>query len=287
MASNTSSLSIDLIAKNTRRPERVIGMHFFNPVDRMPLVEVVRGSATSTEAVSTIVELARQLGKVPVIVGNGPGFLVNRLLGFYMSEALWLLDEGYSIEQIDDTMADWGMPMGPLALIDEVGTDVAVKVAHILAGAFGDRLTLPEWADRITGSDRLGAKSGLGIYRYADRKRGEPDPKIYDLLGLAQPAGGAASTQLVDRLVLPMVNEAARCLDEGLVDSAGAVDLAMIMGTGFPPFRGGLCRWADLQGLAELLLILGEFANDIGDRYRPSAALEQTAAAGGFYARFG
>jgi 3-hydroxyacyl-CoA dehydrogenase/enoyl-CoA hydratase/3-hydroxybutyryl-CoA epimerase len=287
LASNTSSLSIDLIAADTPSPERVVGMHFFNPVDRMPLVEVIRGQATSDEAVSTIVDFSRRLGKTPVIVGNGPGFLVNRLLGFYMVESLWLLDEGHGIEEIDRAMTDWGMPLGPLALIDEVGTDVAVKVAHILAAAFGDRLPLPEWADRITGSGRLGAKSGRGIYRYADSVRRDPDPEIYDLLGLESPGAAVAATNLVDRLVLPMVNEAARCLAERIASTAGDVDLAMIMGTGFPPFRGGLCRWADRQDLKQLVTILQVLATDTGERYRPSAALKRAAEAGGFYTLYG
>jgi 3-hydroxyacyl-CoA dehydrogenase/enoyl-CoA hydratase/3-hydroxybutyryl-CoA epimerase len=287
LASNTSSLSIDLIAEDTPHPERVVGMHFFNPVDRMPLVEVIRGDATSDEAVSTIVEFSRQLGKTPVIVGDGPGFLVNRLLGFYMTESLWLLEEGHSIEEIDGAMTDWGMPLGPLALIDEVGTDVAVKVAHILAAALGDRLPLPEWADRIAGSGRLGAKSGQGIYLYKDSKRQGPDPGTYDLLGLEPPSSAPVTPDLVDRLVLPMVDEAARCLAERLASSAGDVDLAMIMGTGFPPFRGGLCRWADRQGLAELVTILEGMATDVGERFHPSAALVRAREAGGLYALFG
>jgi 3-hydroxyacyl-CoA dehydrogenase/enoyl-CoA hydratase/3-hydroxybutyryl-CoA epimerase len=287
LASNTSSLSIDLIAKDTPRPERVVGMHFFNPVDRMPLVEVIRGSQTSDEALSTIVEFSRQLGKTPVIVANGPGFLVNRLLGFYMIESLWLVDEGHTIEQIDSAMTDWGMPLGPLALIDEVGIDVAIKVGHILADAFGNRLPLPGWADRIVKTDRLGTKSGKGIYHYSGRKRQDPDPETYRILGLAQPVGTVTPTQIVDRLVLPMVNEAARCLEEGIVGSAGDVDLAMIMGTGFPPFRGGLCRWADRQGLAELVSVLQDFTTEVGDRYQPSEALERAAEAGGLYTLFG
>lgn len=286
LASNTSSLSIDLIGKNTPHPERVVGMHFFNPVHRMPLIEVIRGEVTSDEAVSTVVDFSRRLGKTPVVVGNGPGFLVNRLLGFYMAESLWLLEEGYEIESVDRAMTEWGMPIGPLALIDEVGTDVAVKVAHILAEAFGDRLSLPAWADRISESDRLGAKSGRGIYRYQGKERQRPDPEIYQVLGLASPETALRVTNLADRLVLPMVNEAARCLEEKIASQAGDVDLAMIMGTGFPPFRGGLCRWADDQGLEEVLEVLQALAREVGPRYQPAPALERTVAAGGFYTRF-
>jgi 3-hydroxyacyl-CoA dehydrogenase/enoyl-CoA hydratase/3-hydroxybutyryl-CoA epimerase len=286
LASNTSSLSIDLIGQNTSHPERVVGMHFFNPVDRMPLVEIIRGEKTSEETISTIIDFTRKLGKSPVVVGNGPGFLVNRLLGFYMTEALWLIDEGCDIESVDRVMTEWGMPLGPLALIDEVGTEVALKVAYILAEAFGDRLPLPEWADRITQDDRHGAKTGRGIYRYSGRERQGPDPEIYPALGLPPPLSKHGATRIVDRLVLPMVNEAARCLEEGIAAKAGDVDLAMIMGTGFPPFRGGLCRWADQQGLEEVLGILQRFTGEVGPRYEPSPALSRTATDGGFYARF-
>jgi len=287
LASNTSSLSIDLIGMDTPGPERVVGMHFFNPVHRMPLVEIVRGAATNDETLSTVISFARRLGKTPVVVANGPGFLVNRLLGFYMVESLWLMDEGFSVKEIDMAIEAWGMPMGPLALIDEVGIDVGIKVARILAEAFGDRLPLPEWVDRIGESGRLGVKTGQGIYRYANGHRQVPDPEIYRLLGLAQPVQAGPAARLVERLVLPMVDEAARCLDEGIVGSAGDLDLAMIMGTGFPPFRGGLCRWADRQGLAETISALSVFASGVGERYRPSRALERAAANGGFYRYFG
>ena len=205
---------------------------------------------------------------------------------FYMAEAMWLLDEGHSVEDLDQAMADWGMPMGPMALTDEVGIDVAVKVAHILRDAFSERLPLPDWMDLLSESDRLGAKTGAGIYRYAGRKRNGVDTRVYTLLGLGSPARKSEPGRLVERMILPMVNEAARCLDEGVVANAGNLDLAMIMGTGFPPFRGGLCRWADSQGLAGLLEAMGQLAESVGERYRPSAALEEAARQGGFYERW-
>lgn len=287
LASNTSSLSIDLIAADTPRPERVVGMHFFNPVHRMPLVEVIGGDRTSEEVLTTIVQFARRLGKTPVVVGNGPGFLVNRLLGFYMTEALWLLDEGFSVADIDRAMTDWGMPMGPLTLIDEVGIDVVVKVGHILAAAFGDRLPQPSWADRLAESGRLGAKAGLGIYRYEKGRRKAPDPEIGRLFELPQPTRAGEPSRFVDRMVLPMVNEAARCLAEGVVRSPADLDLAMIMGTGFPPFRGGLCRWADQQGLGDLKSVLERLSSEVGGRFRPSDALERAVVVGGLYACYG
>jgi 3-hydroxyacyl-CoA dehydrogenase/enoyl-CoA hydratase/3-hydroxybutyryl-CoA epimerase len=285
LASNTSSLSIDAIARDTPRPERVVGMHFFNPVDRMPLVEVVVGPRSDPEAVRAVAAFARRLGKTPVEVKDGPGFLVNRLLAFYLSEAMWLLGEGHAIEDLDRAMVEWGMPMGPVALTDEVGLDVAVKVAHILGEAFGERLAPPTGQGRLLEDGRLGAKSGRGFYRYDGRRRTTPDPEVYALLGVEQRQRAADPSQLVDRMVLPMVNEASRCLAEGVVSGPAELDLAMILGTGFPPFRGGLCRWADAQGLRAIAARLEQLATSVGERLRPAPALLQAAAAGGFYPR--
>jgi 3-hydroxyacyl-CoA dehydrogenase/enoyl-CoA hydratase/3-hydroxybutyryl-CoA epimerase len=286
LASNTSSLSIATIGERTAHPERVVGMHFFNPVDKMPLVEVIATERSEPWAVNTIFKLCRDLGKTPVLVRDRPGFLVNRLLTFYSVEALWLLEEGYKIEDLDQALVQWGMPVGPLALNDEVGTDVAIKVAHILHEAFGDRLPLPSWVDRSVEDGRLGKKSGRGFYRYQGRERKGPDPEVYRLLGLGPRLEEADPRRVVDRSVLRMVDEAARCLDEGLVESASSVDLSMIFGTGFPPFRGGVCRWADREGLPAIIAALERFAREVGPRYEPGAALQSAAAAGGFYARW-
>ena len=283
LASNTSSLSVDLIGRDTPNPERVVGMHFFNPVHRMPLVEVIEGPKTSPRTVQTVLAVCRRLGKTPVVVQDGPGFLVNRLLTFYMAEALWLLSEGREIEEIDGAMSDWGMPMGPLALIDAVGIDVAVKVSHILSEAFGDRLALPTWVGHLDDPRRLGMKTGSGFYLYKGGERTKPDPEIHRALGLAEPTGSGALGPLVDRMVLPMVNEAARCLAEQVVRSPSDLDLAMILGTGFPPFRGGLCRWADLQGIEHLVESLARLAEQHGERFSPSQALVQAAEGGGIY----
>jgi 3-hydroxyacyl-CoA dehydrogenase/enoyl-CoA hydratase/3-hydroxybutyryl-CoA epimerase len=294
LASNTSSLPIRDIRAKTPHPERVVGMHFFNPVHRMPLVEVIVPEGADPAAVNTVFDFTRRLGKTPILVKDSPGFLVNRLLTFYSIESFWLLDEGQRIEDIDRAMVAWGMPIGPLALTDEVGIDVAGKVAHIMADAFADRVRLPAWIDRLPDGDRLGVKNGKGIYRYEGRERQEPDPEVYAALGLenhGSPGGKEDAAPdlaaLADRMVLPMVNEAARCLDERVVRSAGDLDLAMIFGTGFPPFRGGLCRWADQQGLPQLIATLERLEGAAGERFRPAAALRETAAAGGFYARFG
>jgi 3-hydroxyacyl-CoA dehydrogenase / enoyl-CoA hydratase / 3-hydroxybutyryl-CoA epimerase len=287
LASNTSSLSIAGIGARTPNPGRVVGMHFFNPVHRMPLIEVIAAEGADPSAVNTVFAFSRKLGKTPVLVKDAPGFLVNRLLTFYSVEAFWLLGEGYKIEDVDRAMTEWGMPMGPVELADEVGIDVAVKVAHILQEAFSERLPLPPYMDAMPDSGRFGAKTRSGFYRYEGRERKEPDPAAYALLGVQPRIEGPDPGLLAERMVLPMVNEAARCLDEGVVKNAGTLDLAMIFGTGFPPFRGGLCRWADHQGLAEIVATLERLASSAGDRFRPSDALRATAEAGGFYARFG
>ncbi|HUO86151.1 MAG TPA: 3-hydroxyacyl-CoA dehydrogenase NAD-binding domain-containing protein, partial [Thermoanaerobaculia bacterium] len=287
LASNTSSLAIDDIAADTTRPERVVGMHFFNPVHKMPLVEVVVGARSAPEAINTVFAFARRLGKTPVLVGETPGFLVNRLLTFYSVEALWLLDEGYRVEDIDEAMADWGMPIGPLALTDEVGIDVATEVAGVLNAAYADRLPVPAWQGGFAAAGYLGKKNGRGIYRYDGRQRGEVNRDVYGVLGLEPTVEEPDPRYLQERMVLRMIDEAARCLEEEVVASAGETDLAMIFGTGFPPFRGGPCRWADRQGLDWVTETLERFASAVGERYRPSDALRRTKEAGGFYARFG
>jgi 3-hydroxyacyl-CoA dehydrogenase/enoyl-CoA hydratase/3-hydroxybutyryl-CoA epimerase len=286
LASNTSSLSIGRIGEKTADPSRVVGMHFFNPVDKMPLVEVIAHEGSDPAAVNTVFAYTRKLGKTPILVKDAPGFLVNRLLMFYSTEALWILDEGIRVEDLDRAMLDWGMPLGPMALTDEVGIDVANKVAHILRDAFPDRLALPAWLDKLGASGRLGTKNGKGIYRYEGRERKEPDPEIYALLGLKPRQERPDLAALAERMVLPMVNEAARCLEEGVVRTAGDLDLALIFGTGFPPFRGGLCHWADGQGLPRQIEALERLAGAVAERFRPSEALKRTAEAGGFYKRF-
>ncbi|HEX7186555.1 MAG TPA: 3-hydroxyacyl-CoA dehydrogenase NAD-binding domain-containing protein [Thermoanaerobaculia bacterium] len=287
LASNTSSLSIGKIGAKTSHPERVVGMHFFNPVHRMPLVEVIAAEGSAPWAVNTVFDLTRKLGKTPVLVKDTPGFLVNRLLMFYSAEALWLLDEGYRVEDLDRAMTDWGMPVGPMVLMDEVGIDVSTKVAHILHESFADRLPFPAWLDRLVEDGRLGTKNGKGIYRYEGKERKEPDPSAYALLGLHPKVSDPDPGRIADRMVLPMVNEAARCLEEQVVRTAGELDLALIFGTGFPPFRGGLCRWADQQGLHQIIATLERLQGSVDDRFQPSEALRRTAGADGFYARFG
>jgi 3-hydroxyacyl-CoA dehydrogenase/enoyl-CoA hydratase/3-hydroxybutyryl-CoA epimerase len=275
-ASNTSSIRIDLIAEGCRYPENVAGLHFFNPVDRMPLVEIIRGSATSDEAVATLVELTRRLKKTPVVVRDGPGFLVNRLLMAYMNEALFLLKEGTPVEIADRAMKRFGMPMGPFELLDQVGIDVATKVSAILGEAFSDRIRPPRILEAAYADKRLGKKNGRGFYRWNGEKRGRPDPTFY---ALVNDRGGriAPEAEAVDRMILPMVNEAALCLGEGIARTPADVDLAMVMGTGFPPFRGGLLRYADSLTLAEVVQRMDRLSATHGPRFRPVPLLRELA----------
>jgi 3-hydroxyacyl-CoA dehydrogenase / enoyl-CoA hydratase / 3-hydroxybutyryl-CoA epimerase len=286
-ASNTSTIPITDIAANAAHPENVVGMHFFNPVDRMPLVEVIRGERTSDVAMVTVANFARKLGKTVVYCNDGPGFIVNRILGPYMNESGMLLEEGNSIESIDKALIDFGMPMGPMALLDEVGIDVAAKVAVILGDAFKERMTdrKSRVVDVLYSDGRHGKKNGRGLYVYENGKRKGPDASVYKLLGVT--LHPADANMVVERTILAMINEAAVILEEKIAGSAAELDLAMIMGTGFPPFRGGLLRYADSLGSRHIVTRLEELATRLGPRFNPSAPLRRLAQNDGkFYAAY-
>ena len=272
LATNTSSLSVDALANGLRHPERFVGFHFFNPVHKMPLVEVVRGARTSDAALVTAVGLARRLGKTPVVVKDSPGFVVNRLLMPYLREAMHLFEEGFSIPDLDAAMREFGMPMGPFEVIDEVGLDVGSKVAGVLSAAFPGRMQPAPLLDKLVAAGRLGHKNGLGFYRHAGRKR-TADPAVPVLLGIKRSRRPASLAPLAERMALTMVNEAARCLEEGVVADAGAIDVAMIFGAGFPPFRGGVLRWADSLGLTNVVSRLRALRGEKGERFEPCALL--------------
>jgi 3-hydroxyacyl-CoA dehydrogenase/enoyl-CoA hydratase/3-hydroxybutyryl-CoA epimerase len=277
-ATNTSTIPITQIAGGAKRPEQVVGMHFFNPVDRMPLVEVIRGERTSDASMATVAAFARRLGKTVVVCNDGPGFVVNRILGPYINEAGYLLEEGSSIESIDRAMLDFGMPMGPLALLDEVGIDVAAKAAGILMQSFPDRMVPSSAVQKLLADGRLGRKNGKGMYVWRDGKRQGSDPTVYPLIGGPEARSGNAAA-MVERMVYAMVNEAAIILDEKIVASAAELDLAMIMGTGFPPFRGGLLRYADSIGIPRIVETMTRLRDQLGPRFAPSDALRRLAAA--------
>lgn len=302
-ATNTSSLPIDAIAAPARRPEDVVGLHFFNPVHKMPLVEVIRGPRTSPEAVATAVALAKRIGKTPIVVGDAPGFLVNRILMTYLGEALLMVEEGAMIDEIDRTLLDFGMPMGPLALLDQIGIDVACHVAGVLSEAFRDRAPRSTALQILKDKGWLGRKSGRGFYihpgggdegaeggegrRRSGRKgarRSEGPPRVvneavYGLIS-ARPRHHEDPGPTETRLVLPMINEAARCLEAGIVANPSHVDLAMVLGTGFPPFRGGLLRHADTLGLTAVVQGLEALAGRYGTRFLATRLLLEMAREG-------
>jgi 3-hydroxyacyl-CoA dehydrogenase/enoyl-CoA hydratase/3-hydroxybutyryl-CoA epimerase len=278
LATNTSSLSISLIAQAVKNPARVVGMHFFNPVDKMPLVEIIRGKDTSDEAVATIFQFSKRLGKTPIVVKDAPGFVVNRILAPYLNEAVFLLMEGVPPTKLDEVMEKFGMPMGPATLLDEVGLDVGAKVSKILYGAFGERMKPPALMEKVVEAGRLGKKNGKGVYLYQDggRKR-VPDPAFWSGLGVKENPSAVPDDQIVKRLTYLMVNEAARCIEEGLVRDISDVDVGMIYGTGFAPFRGGLLRYADDVGPEAIVAELEILTRNLGPRFQPAAYLQQLA----------
>jgi 3-hydroxyacyl-CoA dehydrogenase/enoyl-CoA hydratase/3-hydroxybutyryl-CoA epimerase len=285
-ASNTSTLPITEIAVGANHAGRVVGMHFFNPVHRMPLVEVIRGERTSDETVATIFALAKTFGKTPVVVKDAPGFLVNRILAPYLSEAVRLVLDGCRIEDVDAAMTRFGMPVGPLALLDDVGLDVAAKAGEVLQTAFPDRLRMGG-EEALAAAGRLGRKNGKGFYEY-DRpggSRGKPAPEAYAALRVVPRDRSPLPAEVIEsRLVLPMINEAAYCLEDGIAADPGKLDLAMIFGTGFPPFRGGLLRYADALGADRVFSRLDDLSERLGPRFAPAETIRSHAnSRTGFY----
>lgn len=268
LASNTSSLSITEIARGLKKPERVIGFHFFNPVHRMPLLEVIRGEKTSDETTATAVAFGKRLGKTVIVVKNSPGFLVNRVLGPYINEAALLLEDGATIDEIDNAMVDFGMPMGPLNLLDEVGLDIGYKVANILSDAFKDRPRPSKVIDMMVKSERLGKKGGRGFYIYEGKEK-FVDPEVYNIIRHRNQSNKFSREDIQDRLFFIMLKEAAMCLEEKIVRHGHDVDAGMIFGIGFPPFRGGALRHADSIGLKRCLSKFNELASHYGERFEP------------------
>lgn len=258
LATNTSSLSVAKMAENSSRPDRIIGIHFFNPVDRMPLVEVITTEFVSKETIASVISFARRLGKTPIVVKDCTGFLVNRLLLPYMNEAAYTLMEGNSIEHIDSALTSFGMPMGPLNLADNVGLDVSYKVAKILEDAFGARMAVAPILGKIK---ELG-----GFYIYKGKKK-KPNSKIYKLIKNKKVS---SKEVLQKRLIYLMINEAALILKEGIVEEPDTVDIGMIFGTGFPPFTAGLLRYADSVGINNIVKELKVFEKELqAPRYKP------------------
>lgn len=284
LTSNTSTISITRLAGSVNKPENFAGLHFFNPVDRMQLVEVIRGSKTSDATVVTLVALAKRLGKTPIVVKDCPGFLVNRILFPYMNEALLMLEEGASARQIDKVATAFGMPMGPIALNDLVGLDTSYHAGSVINKAFADRGVNSRILPELIKAGRLGQKSGAGFYNYTRGTRGTDDPVLETLLaGIRKEKRDFSTEEITDRLFLPMLTEASRVLMEGIVRDPSDVDMGLILGTGFPTFRGGLLRWADQIGLSNIMPRLSRMEK-LGIRFVPTEQIHQLASTGkGFY----
>jgi 3-hydroxyacyl-CoA dehydrogenase/enoyl-CoA hydratase/3-hydroxybutyryl-CoA epimerase len=275
-ASNTSAIPISELAAGSRRPANVIGMHYFSPADRMPLLEVVVTEQTAPGVTATCVAYGKRQGKTVIVVRDGAGFYTSRVLAPYLNEAAWLITEGVSVESIDRALVDFGYPIGPLALLDDIGIDVAYKVSRILADAFGPRMQAPEGMQRLVEEGCLGRKSGRGFYMHDGGSRRRVNDEVYTLLDL-QPTDGASATGVAERCVLQMVNEAARCLESGILRNARDGDVGAVFGLGFPPFLGGPFRYADTVGANKLVERLERLAEEYGERYLPAAILRELA----------
>jgi 3-hydroxyacyl-CoA dehydrogenase/enoyl-CoA hydratase/3-hydroxybutyryl-CoA epimerase/3-hydroxyacyl-CoA dehydrogenase/enoyl-CoA hydratase/3-hydroxybutyryl-CoA epimerase/enoyl-CoA isomerase len=286
LASNTSTISITRLAESSPHPERFVGMHFFNPVDRMELVEVIRGEKTGDETVATVVALAKRIRKTPIVVKDCAGFLVNRVLFPYMNESLVLLQEGVPMEAIDKAAVKFGMPMGPITLTDLVGLATAVYAGKVVTEAYPDRaVSSPILVEMLQAGG--GGKSALRFYNAKGKgSRPEPNPAVTAIIAKHQTDKKTMDeAELTDRLFLPMLLEATRVLEEGIVREPGDVDMGLILGIGFPPFRGGILRWADTVGAPAIVERLARYAT-LGKRYEPTESLRKLAKDGGtFYPR--
>ncbi len=285
LASNTSTIPITKLAEDLQRPEQFCGIHFFNPVRRMKLVEVIRGEKTSDETTRTAVAYAKKIGKMPIVVNDGPGFLVNRLLFPYMNESVELLCEGAPIKDIERAAKKFGMPMGPIELFDMVGLDTAIYAGITMVQAFPDRFVASPVLPALMKAGRLGQKSGAGFYSYNNRKkRPELDPDLDRMLAIYMREPTEFTPESITaRLFLPMLLEATRALEAHIVRDVRDVDFGLIFGLGFPPFKGGLLHWADSLGASKILEMLKPF-EDLGERMRPTSLLLEMAETGGkFY----
>jgi len=271
-ASNTSTIPIASIAGAAKHPERVLGMHFFSPVHRMPLLEVIVTPETAPDATVSAVAYGKSLGKTVIVVNDGPGFYTTRTLSAYMNEAGRLLDEGASIDSIDEALVDFGFPVGPITLLDEVGIDVGGKVGLVLSEAFGSRMAASEAMRRVVAAGRTGRKGGKGFYVYgADGKKGSVDQTVYEVIGGQRHE--VLKSEIVDRCVLAMVNEAARCLEEGILRSPRDGDIGAVFGIGFPPFRGGPFRYIDSVGADHIVGQLEDLNVRFSPRFEPAELL--------------
>jgi len=294
-ASNTSTIPIALIAQASSRPERVLGMHFFSPVHKMPLLEVITAPTTHPQVTATAVAYGKKLGKTVIVVNDGPGFYANRILSPYINEAGILLDQGVAVDIIDKALVDFGFPVGPITLIDEVGLDVATKAGKIMADAFPDRMQPARSIQAVVAAGRYGRKSKKGFYSYdKEGKKGDVDPSVYALFlapgsipmvkSIAPPSASEGverpdmpAVQIQQRTVLAMLNEAARCLSDGIIRTPRDGDVGAVFGIGFPPFRGGPFRYMDSLGIQIVVQRLEDLNARFPGRFEPSELLLEMA----------
>ena len=276
-ASNTSTIPIARLAEASRRPENVVGMHFFSPVHKMPLLEVIRHPATSEETLATTVAIGREMGKTVIAVNDGPGFFTSRVLGPFVNEAAWILTQGASIEAVDRALRGWGWPVGPLELLDEVGLDIAHHAGEVMLPYLGQRVAPPPVLGRMIEDGRKGRKAGKGFYDYSGKEK-RPDPKVYELLGWK--AHEVPAEEIVERCWLQMLNEVARTIEDGVIENPVDIDVGVIFGFGFPPFRGGILKAADRLGIAAVVEKLEGYAERYGERLAPATLLTTMAAEG-------
>lgn len=277
-ASNTSTIPIARLAEGSSRPHNVVGMHFFSPVHKMPLLEVIRHPKTSEEALATTVQVGRRMGKTVIVVNDGPGFFTTRVLAPFLNEAAWILKQGAPIEQIDRALTAWGFPVGPIALMDEVGIDIGGHVSRVLIEYFGERIQAPEIFQRLLDDGRTGRKGGKGFYRYENGKKKGVDESVYALLEWSK--SEIPDQEIVERCWMQMLNETAHCIEEGIIENPADIDIGVIFGFGFPPFRGGILHEADRLGLAHVVARLDHYADLHGDRLAPAQLLRDMAARG-------
>ncbi|MEO8880173.1 MAG: fatty acid oxidation complex subunit alpha FadJ [Gemmatimonadaceae bacterium] len=282
-ASNTSTIPIERIAANAKHPERVVGMHFFSPVQKMPLLEVIRAKSTGDEALATAVSYGKKLGKTVIVVQDAPGFYANRILAPYVNEAGLLLDEGVAVEAIDKALVEFGFPVGPITLIDEVGLDIAGKSSAVMIGAFGDRMIPAQSLSKVIEAGRTGRKGGKGFYLYEQGKKKGVDETVYPLFSSTGQRMLMGARDIVERCVFAMLNEAARCLEEGSIASPRDGDIGAVFGIGFPPFRGGPFRYLDTLGIPTVIRALEVLDGRFSPRFRPAQILRDMAASGAHF----
>ena len=270
IATNTSSISIEKLSSEVKNKENFLGVHFFNPVNLMPLVEVIPNSNTSKETINKVFELLISCGKTPILVGDCAGFIVNRILLPYMNEAAFILEQGSKIERIDNVIKDFGMPMGPFTLADTVGVDIGYKVATILNESYGSRMPIASIIEKMYNAKLLGEKTKAGFYEYAGRDT-YPNSHVTSMLENNNKI--IEDEEIVQRCIYIMINEASRCLEENIVTDASIIDFAMISGTGFPAYKGGLLSYANEIGLKNILESLRKFEKEFGSRFTPSNLL--------------